>query len=42
MVNDNHMDNNLKKIGEFVYFGSIVNNLSKHLRKGIFDYRIIR
>ena len=30
MVHDNHMDNNLKEILEFVYYGSTVNNQPKH------------
>ena len=33
LVNDNHMDNNLKEILVFVYFGSIVNNQHKNLYK---------
>ena len=29
LVNDNHMDNNLKEILAYVYHGSVVNNQSK-------------
>ena len=33
LVNDNHMDNNLKEILVYVYLGSIVNNEPKHDEK---------
>ena len=33
LVNDNHMDNNLKEILVYAYFGSIVNNQHKNLYK---------
>ena len=29
LVNDNHMDNNLKEILMYLYYGSIVNNRPK-------------
>ena len=32
LVNDNHVDNNLKEILVYVYFGSIVNNLPQNRR----------
>ena len=31
MVNDNHVDNYLKEILAFVYYGSTINNLPKNL-----------
>ena len=31
LVNDNHVDNNLKEIFIYVYFGSIVNNRSQNI-----------
>ena len=33
LVNHNHVDNNLKEILVYVYFGSIVNNRSKNASK---------
>ena len=36
-VNDNHIDNNLKEILVYIYFGSVANNQSKNRLVQILD-----
>ena len=38
LVNDNHVDNNLKEILVYVYFGSIVNNQPKNEKTNVYLY----
>ena len=38
LVKDNHVDNNLKEILVYVYFGSIVNNQPKNEKTNVYLY----